>query len=326
MVAEDFVKAKRPAWERLEQLLVRIRQGRLIALSSDELYELGRLYRQATSDLAVARRDWPTHQIVSYLNGLVARAHGEVYRNEAATWQRIRDFVLVRFPQVWRSTFIFTLAAFLCFMIPALIAFIVSYRQPANASLLFPAAEQLVENIKAQREWWRDINSTGRGSNATLIMTNNILVSIKAFAGGIFFGVYAIYLLITNGLMLGVIAGLSQFYGFAPRLWSFIAPHAAIELSVIFFAGGAGLQMAYALIHPGLLTRSAALRQAAERAVVILIGCIPLLALAGTIEAFISPSDLPIWVKLFISAATGIALYAYLLGTGRRQKPSVTQV
>ena len=317
MVAEDFITTKRPAWERLEALLQRIRRGRLQALEADELYELGRLYRQTTSDLAVARRDWPSHQVVHYLNGLVGRAHGELYRNEAATWRRLRDFVLLRFPRVWRRTFVFTLVAFLCFVLPALIAFAVAYRDPSQASLLFPAADLIVEDIKDHREWWREINEQGRGSSATLIMSNNILVAIKAFAGGVLLGLYALYLLLFNGLMLGTIAGLSQFYGFAPRLWSFIAPHAPIELSVIFFAGGAGLQMGYAILHPGLLTRGAALREAAERAVVIMIGCVPLLALAGIIEAFISPSDLPLWTKLFVSAATGIALYAYLLGGGR---------
>src|SRR3954452_16336926 len=156
MVAEDFVTAKRPAWERLEALLAKVRQGRLAGLPAEEIYELGRLYRQTTSDLAVARRDWPSHQVVGYLNGLVGRAHGEVYRNEAATWQRIRDFVLIRFPQVWRSTAIFTLVAFLCFALPALIAFIVSYSDPTKASLLFPGAEGIVEEIKNHHEWWRD--------------------------------------------------------------------------------------------------------------------------------------------------------------------------
>lgn len=326
MLAEDFVKTKRPGWERLEALLRRIQRGRLQSLEADELYELGRLYRQATSDLAVARRDWPKEQVVVYLNGLVGRAHGEIYRNEATTWRRIRDFVLLRFPQVWRRSLPFTLASFLCFALPALIAFAVSYRDPSQASLLFPAADQIVSDIKDQREWWRDINEQGRGSSATLIMSNNILVSIKAFAGGVFLGLYAIYLLIFNGLMLGTIAGLSQFYGFAPRLWSFIAPHAPIELSVIFFAGGAGLQMGYAIVHPGFLTRSAALREAAERAVIIMIGCIPLLAIAGLIEGFISPSYLPLWTKLFVSATTGIALYAYLLGVGRQPEQPETSL
>ena len=324
MVAEDFITAKRPAWERLEGLLKRIRRGRLTPLEAEELYELGRLYRQATSDLAVARRDWPGHQVVDYLNDLVARAHSEIYRNEATTWQRLRDFVLLRFPQVWRATLPFTLVAFLCFAVPGLVAFILSNRDESQSyvTIAFPVADQLVNNIKTRTEWWREINTQGRGANATLIMSNNILVSIKAFAGGVFLGLYAIYLLVYNGLMFGAVAGLSQYYGFAPRLWSFVAPHASIELSVIFFAGGAGLQMGYAILHPGLLTRGAALREAAERAVVIMIGCIPLLALAGTIEAFISPSDLPLWVKLFVSLGTLVALYAYLVGAGREQLPA----
>ncbi len=318
MVAEDFIASKRASWERLEALLGRIRRGRLAGLEAEELYELGRLYRQATSDLAVARRDWPSHRVVEYLNGLVTRAHAEVYRNEAATWRRLRDFVLVRFPEVWRQTFVFTLVAFLCFALPALLAFVVALRDPSQSSLLFPDADRLVDEIKAHHEWWRDINQ-GRGSSAALIMSNNILISLKAFAGGVLLGLYALYLLIFNGLMLGTIAGLSLFYGFSSRLWTFIAPHAPIELSVIFFSGGAGLQMGYAILHPGLLTRGAALRQAAERAVIIMIGCVPLLAIAGTIEAFISPSDLPLWTKLLVSVATGVALYAYLLGAGRAQ-------
>jgi len=322
MVAEEFITAKRPGWERLELLLRRVRRDRLAALEAEELYELGRLYRQATSDLAVARRDWPAHQVVDYLNGLVARSHSEVYRNEATTWGRLRDFVLVQFPSVWRRTFPFTLAGFLFFALPALIAFVVSLHDPSQASLLFPDADGLVDRIKAHEEWWSEINVQGRGSSAALIMSNNILISIKAFAGGVLLGLYAIYLLIFNGLMLGTISGLSAFYGFSGRLWNFVAPHAPIELSVIFFSGGAGLQMGYALVRPGLLTRAAALREAAQRAVVIMLGCVPLLAIAGTIEAFISPSDLPLWVKLAVSFATGIALYAYLIGVGRRSSPN----
>ena len=321
MAAEDFIAAKRPSWQRLEALLGKARQGRLAGLDADELYELGRLYRQATSDLAVARRDWPSHQVLVYLNTLVGRAHGEIYREEATTWRRIRDFVLVRFPQTWRKTFPFMLLGFLFFTVPAIIAFVVSYRDPTQASLLFPAADMIVQDIQAGNEWWLSIND-GRGTNATLIMSNNILVSLKAFAGGVFFGLYAMYLLINNGLMLGVIAGLSEYYDFSGRLWSFIAPHASIELSVIFFAGGAGMQMGYALVRPGLLTRGAALRVAAERAVTIMIGCVPLLVIAGLIEGFISPSNLPLGVKLFVSIGTGIALYTYLFGVGREPAPA----
>ncbi len=320
MVAEDFIAAKRPNWERLEGLLGKTQSARLQALSAEELYELGKLYRQATSDLAVARRDFPQHRVTDFLNGLVGRAHGAIYRNEATTWSRIRDFVLLTFPQVWRATLPFTIVAFLFFTLPALVAFAISATpgMETEMSLLFPGAEFLAEQIKNKEEWWLEINNA-RGGSAALIAGNNILVTLQAFAGGMLFGLLSMYAMIFNGLMLGTVAGLSAQYGFSDRLWGFIAAHASIELSVIFFAGGAGLQLAWAMLHPGLLSRGAALRMAAQRSIVIMLGCVPLLMLAGTIEAFISPSNLPVWVKLTVSFGTGVALYSYLFGVGRFQ-------
>jgi uncharacterized membrane protein SpoIIM required for sporulation len=291
----------------------------LAALSADELHELGALYRQTTSDLAVARRDYSQHRVTDFLNGLVGRAHGEIYRNEHTTWQRLREAVVRTFPQVWRATAPFTLVAALLFLVPAIVAGIVSYIAPAQAGLFFPQADQLASQIQSQTEWWQDIN-TARSGNAALIASNNIFVTIQAFAGGLLLGLLTVYAMIFNGLMLGVVAGLSAHHGFSGRLWGFIAAHAAIELSVIVFAGGAGLQLAWAIVHPGLLTRGAALRMAAQRAVVIMLGCIPLLLIAGTIEAFISPSNLPVWVKYAVSLGTGVALYSYLLGAGRTPK------
>lgn len=325
MVAEDFIAAKRPSWQRLDQLVGKAQSTRFRGLSAEELYELGRLYRQATSDLTVARRDFPRHRVTDVLNGLVGRSHGVIYRNEATTWGRIRDFVLLTFPQVWRTTLPFIVGAFLFFALPALLAFAVSYTpgMDTEMTLLFPGADLLADRIKHEEEWWLDINNA-RGGNAALIASNNILVTLQAFAGGMLFGLLTLYAMIFNGLMLGTVAGLSAQYGFSGRLWGFIAAHASIELSVIFFAGGAGLQLAWALVHPGLLSRGAALRVAAERAIVIMLGCVPLLMIAGLIEAFISPSALPLWVKLAVSLGTGVALYSYLLGVGRqrsRQEP-----
>jgi uncharacterized membrane protein SpoIIM required for sporulation len=151
-------------------------------------------------------------------------------------------------------------------------------------------------------------------------MTNNIQVAILAFAGGTLLGVFTLYLLAQNGLMLGIVAGASQALGFAPNLWGFVAAHGVIELSVIFIAGGAGLQLGWSVIRPGLLTRRAALVLAARRAAQLLLGCIPLLMIAGTIEGFVSPSDLPLAAKLAVSFTSGVLMYGYLLLAGREPK------
>jgi uncharacterized membrane protein SpoIIM required for sporulation len=69
-----------------------------------------------------------------------------------------------------------------------------------------------------------------------------------------------------------------------------------------------------------LITRRTALVLAARRAVRLILGCALLLVVAGVIEGFISPSDLPLTVKLAVAVLSGVALYAYLLLAGRERK------
>jgi uncharacterized membrane protein SpoIIM required for sporulation len=320
MLAEDFIAAKRTNWERLTAILDKSRLGGLAALSAEELSELGRLYRGATSDLAVARRDFASHRVADYLNGLVARAHGAIYQSRSARRRGIVEFFTLTFPRTFRATWGYTLAAFLMFLLPAIGSFWVAYSDPAAGAALFPGIEDRIQDIRDKREWWKEINTEGRAASASFIMTNNIRVAILAFAGGALLGLFSLYILAQNGLMLGVIAGAAQALGFAGNLWGFVAAHGMIELSVIFIAGGAGLQLGWSVIRPGLLTRRTALVLAARRAAQLLLGCVPLLAIAGTIEGFLSPSDLPLAVKLAVSLGSGVLLYGYLILSGRQKK------
>src|SRR5690349_15021289 len=116
MLAEDFIAAKKPNWERLTVLLDQSQLGGLATLSAEALNELGGLYRTATSDLAVARRDFAGHRVVDYLNALVARAHGAVYQARAARRRGVVEFVSTTFPRTFRATWGYTLAAFLMFL------------------------------------------------------------------------------------------------------------------------------------------------------------------------------------------------------------------
>jgi uncharacterized membrane protein SpoIIM required for sporulation len=319
MLAEDFIARKRASWQELTALLDRTRSG-LGNLSAEELQTLGRLYRQSTSDLAVARRDFPTHPVSDYLNGLVARAHSQVYREKSARLRQVATFFTHTFPRSFRATWGYTLASFLMFFLPALVCFIAAYRDPEVVPLLMPGTQDLVTDIQEGREWWRSINETGAAASSTGIMTNNIRVTFLAFAGGVTLGLLTLVVLTQNGILLGSVAGAAQRFDFADNLWGFVAAHGMIELSVIFITGGAGLQLGWSLLRPGLLTRRAALVVAARRAAYILFGCVPLLVIAGLIEGFISPSDvLPLWFKLFVSFGSGVLLYSYLLLSGRHE-------
>lgn len=321
MLAEDFITHKRTSWEKLTRLVNRAQHG-LSGFSAEELQEFGHLYRQATSDLAIARRDFPTHPVSDYLNGLVARAHSQVYRGKSTHANQVAAFFRTTFPRTFRETWGYTLASLLMFLLPALACFMVAYRDPEAITTVFPHFQDVVSDIKAEHEWWEHINEEGRSAASSFIMTNNIRVAFIAFAGGVLLGLFTLYILTQNGIMLGSIAGAAQRFDFADNLWGFVAAHGVIELSVIFIAGGAGLQIGWCIFRPGLLTRGAALRAAAKRAVLLLFGCVPLLIIAGIIEGFISPSSLPLGFKLCVSAASGVLLYSYLFLAGREKQPA----
>src|SRR5579872_742176 len=103
MQRDAFIASRRPSWERLQVLVNRVQHGGLDRLTAEELFELGDLYRQATSDLAIIRRDFPGDRAGDYLNGLIARAHPALYRERPVTRLRILRFILYGYPATFRA-------------------------------------------------------------------------------------------------------------------------------------------------------------------------------------------------------------------------------
>lgn len=316
---ERFQQQRIARWRQLEQLLIQghgqqsgRRAGRLDAA---HLEALGRLYRLAVSDLAIARRDFPRDRTTRYLDELVTRAHPAVYRPEGNTLRDVGRFAVYGFPRLFRETWRFTLAAFLLFAVPFLLVFALTLIDPAAARMVLPGSP-VVEGIE-QGQSWLEIERRERPLMASFIATNNIQVTFLAFAGGVAFGLGTVWVMINNGLQIGAIAALASVNGLGSDLLAFVSPHGGIELSVIFIAGGAGLRLGWALLRPGLLPRMQALAAAGQVAIRLMAGCVPLLLIAGTIEGFLSPSGLPEYVRMLIGLGILVLFYAWLLLVGR---------
>ena len=309
MTLEEFTNKKRPIWSELEELLNRTRRRGVKDMSTIQLNRLGYLYRHITSDLAVARRDFPDDRCVTYLNALASRAHTSIYQTSPLKRNTIRHFFRFGFPTLFRRNLRFVVTAFLLFVIGFGAAYWIALANPVFAEKLAP--QHIVETIHAE-EMWTNIPELQRNLAASFIMTNNIQVAFLAFASGITFMVGTVYILAFNGVHLGVISGLCHVHGLALPLWEFVSPHGYIELTTIFIASGAGLKMGYALIAPTQFTRKRALTDAAKTAVQLIGGCVVLLIIAGVIEGFVSPSSLPPIVKIGFGFATGVLLFCYL--------------
>ncbi len=115
---------------------------------------------------------------------------------------------------------------------------------------------------------------------------HNIGIAFQTFAAGLLFGLGSVFFLIFNGLIIGAISGHLTEIGYGQTFWSFVIGHGAFELTAIALAGAAGLQLGWALIAPGQLTRSESLRLAARESVQLLCGVIVFLLIAAFIEAY----------------------------------------
>ena len=312
---KDFLQSRLEKWKRLEELTARASRLRLNNLSGEEVREFGRLYRRTAADLAIAREEVRDQRLINYLNHLVGRAHGAIYRSESSGFAVIGDFFRFEFPAVFRRTFGYTLTAFLIFAFATAFAWTAVTFDEGFADQVAP---KLKQDIAAHRNWTESINEANP-IGATSIQTNNITVTFMAFGGGIFAGLLTVWVLIQNGLLLGLVFALCVKYKF----WdipTFVAGHGVIELTAIFIAGGAGLMIGKAMLMPGDRRRIDALVTNGLEAVRLILGCIPMLLIAGTIEGFISPAPIPAAIKFIVSGMSLLAMTAYFLKPDKRAK------
>lgn len=305
---------RQPYWSRLEQLLDQSTRRGFSSLGRSELQELGLLYRQIAADLAVLREDRGSVNFARYLNQLLARAHNIIYSARKTSPSAILSFFAVTYPRVFRSHWHYVQIALLLFAVAAAVGAVLTYQDPDfKLSILGPAMVQTIE----KREMWTHSILGIKPLASSAIMTNNLSVGFTTFALGITAGLGTIYMILFNGLLIGVIGMACHLSGMSLELWSFVAPHGVLELPAIFIAGGAGLRIASGLLFPGYLPRRESLARAGTEAVQLLLGSIPILIIAGVIEAFVSPTALAIKLKFALAGALFTLLLAYLFGASR---------
>jgi uncharacterized membrane protein SpoIIM required for sporulation len=309
VISSRWLKDREPYWQRLEELLDRTARHGLRSLARAELQELGLLYRQIASDLARLHEDSASARYAEYLNRLLARAHHSIYSVDRPPASKTIAFFFTTFPHVFRRNLVPCAASLTIFLAAALVGATVSYRHADFKTLVLGPG--MIDTIE-RHEMWTDRIVGIKPVASSGIMTNNMTVALMTFATGVTGGIGTVYMLTFNGLLLGVIGMACATAGMSQALWSFVAPHGVLELPAIIIAGGAGLRLAEGILFPGLLPRRDAIVRSGSDAIQIVLGCIPLLVVAGIIEAFVSPTNLPVTLKFGLAGGLAILLMVYL--------------
>lgn len=323
----QFLARRADGWRRLEILLERVESSSLQQLTSDEVREFGQLYRRASSDLVTARSKTANAEVLEYLNDLVARAYAQVYRTRRFHLRTVLVFLTVDFPRLVRHSWKYVGLAAAIMVVCGVFGWEINRRDPAGAYYMLPPS--MVRQFPAMRDRWR--GATGHTLSpdqmaglSSFIMTHNIAIGFFSFVGGIFLGLPTLYVMVQTGTMVGILGQSMSHPDTALVFWSLILPHGILELFAICVMGGAGFLLASGLLAPGDRRRIDALIERGRYAVLLALGGMALLVLAGIIEGFITP---PAWippiVKLLFAGLTAVGLVLYFGLAGRGPEPGL---
>ena len=310
---DEFVRDRTPTWTELEQLV----DGGGNAperLGPTGVLRLGACYRAVAADLAYARRRFPADPVVARLERLTQRGRHAVYSTSAPR-QTVRAFVSHGYWRRVRERPALLVVAIACLALPTLLAGYWAWRDPGPASGLVPSAYQ---SVTQPRQSGQDLGESvdDESDIAAEIFTNNIKVTFLAFAGGVLLGLGTLYVLISNGILLGAVAGLAIGAGNGRPFFELVVAHGVLELSCIAVSGVAGLRLASAIVDPGTRSRMDALRFEARAAVEIVLGTAVWLVVAGLVEGFLTPAGKGLTVVLIVGLGLGALYWGLVIWRG----------
>lgn len=311
MTLEGFIRSREASWRELDGLISEA-DGKAERLGAERVRRLGALYRATAADLALARRRFPRESVRRRLEQLTAEASGLIYRTRAERGSIREFFARTYWVRVAERPGAVLVAALLL-AAPALLAALWAGTDPDAATRFIPA-----EFEGASDPPRTDGGTVSRETAfSAFLFTNNIRVTIVAFALGITAGIGTGVIMAFNGLLLGTVAGLAVEAGNGRAFLEFIIPHGPLELSCVVVAGAAGLRLGWAIASPGNLPRSEAVSNEGRRAIEIVLGTMPWLVAAGISEAFVRGSGLPLPALMAVGLGLFGAYWGLVLTRGR---------
>jgi uncharacterized membrane protein SpoIIM required for sporulation len=249
---------------------------------------LASYYIQLTNDLSYAQTYYPDSKTLLYLNSLASQAHQKIYITKKESKNKIISFWGDEFPLFFYQYHKTLLYAFLIFMSAVVIGAVSTLNDDSFVRLILGDnyVNMTIENIEKGEPM--AVYKSGSNIGSFLGITiNNIRVAIIAFALGVFFSVGTIYVLFSNGIMLGAFITFFYNYGILEKT-STVWLHGTIEISVIVIAGCAGLVMGNSFLFPKTYSRRVAFMKGAKDGLKIVVSTIPFFIIAGFIEGFVT--------------------------------------
>ena len=326
-IMSTFVGRHKEEWDELASLVERGRRS-VKRLSTDDRERLDVLYRRTTIHLARVSTRTRDQHLIDYLSRLTASAHSLIYLppRESLFRGAIR-FVVAGFARVivrhWRMHVI----SAMLLLGGGLLGYFAASSDPLVAHALWPAGDvrqpgstpdQLLKVLRSGRD-------EGGGQKflfASFLFQHNFKVALLAMATGVLASVPTVFLMVFNGMLLGVFVAIHRQAGIGSEMWAWILPHGITEMGAIVLCGGVGLMLGQAVVNPGMRSRRQRLLAAGREAARVCVGVAGMLVAAAFIESYVRQSYWSTSTRLIFAAATAVLWAVYFWHGAIREKNS----
>jgi uncharacterized membrane protein SpoIIM required for sporulation len=253
-------------------------------------------FTRLVDDLGYAKTFYPTSKVTQYINSLATRIYLDIYKNRKEESNRLVYFWKYDVPLTIRKHHATLLFAFILFVLFFSVGFF-SSTQDENFTrdvLGNGYVDMTEQNIDEGNPF-----GVYRSGNSFLmwlgLMINNIMVSLMYFVKGILFGILSIYSMIKEAIRLGAF----EYMFFAKGLGGKAAVTVLIGKSILF---------------PGTTSRWRSLQTGVKDGVKIVIGLMPIFAIAAFFEGFVTRYyNMPIFLSSAILIASGSFIVWYFI-------------
>lgn len=323
-----FVGTHKHEWDELARLIERGRQS-VRKLTAAERERLDELYRRTTVHLALVSTQTRDQHLIQYLNQLTAGAHSLIYLPpKQSIWLGVLTFISEGFGRAIMRHWKMHLISGILLIAGALVGFFAASSTPLVAHALWPLEDvrqpgSTQEQLLAVLRSGRDQGGGQKFFFASFLFQHNFKVGLLAMATGVLAAVPSIFLMLFNGMLMGVFVAIHYQAGIRSEMWAWLLPHGVTELGAIVLCGGVGFMLGKAVVTPGKRSRKHQLMEAGREAARVAVGVGAMLVAAALIESYVRQSYWTTPTRLAFAAATAIFWTAYFTYGAIRERQAV---
>jgi len=302
-----FIKKNAQKWQEYEHF------------GTDDPDEIANRFTTLVDDLAYAKTFYPQSKVTRLINGLAVSIYQSIYQNKKEKYSRLINFWKIELPVVIRRNHKVFLFSFIVFAVCCTMGVISSMRDYdfAKGVLGEEYVAMTEENIANGDPFgvYKTTDEGGYFSSFIYIYYHNVRIDFWRFIGGLFFGVFTLWLLFQNAVMAGCFHYLFFSKGLGTQSMMVIWIHGILEISAWIISATAGFIIAKGILFPGSYHRLTSFKRGLKDAVKIMIIFVPITLLAAFLESYVThlmsetfdkngKGGMPVWAGLSILAAS----------------------